>query len=152
MNPPLIAVTSSVLLKELVGKDQLPDALLTVAHMLGDCAIPMGLVLSGAIMVDFFRQANWSDSVRLVIAAISIRQIALPVIMLLLAVQFSFSANLQTVLVLQAAMPSAVFPIVMVRLFDKDIDTALRVVLSTSVAGIVLIPIWLAIGNWWIGA
>ena len=72
--------------------------------------------------------------------------------MLLLAVQFSFSANLQTVLVLQAAMPSAVFQIVMVRLFDKDIDTALRVVLSTSVAGIVLIPIWLAIGNWWIGA
>ena len=52
---------------------------------------------------------------------------------------------------LEAAMPAAVFPIVLVQLFGRDLETAVRVVLSTSIAGVVLIPVWLAIGKWWLG-
>ena len=59
--------------------------------------------------------------------------------------------NLGVVVILQAAMPAAVFPIVLVRMYDRDTTTALRVVLPTSIAGIALIPAWLAVGKWWLG-
>ena len=52
---------------------------------------------------------------------------------------------------LQAAMPAATLPIVLVKLYQRDTETALRVVLSTSLLGILLIPVWLAVGQWWLG-
>lgn len=151
VNPPLFAVLISMTVKHTVGTDAVPDPLLTAAKMLGDCTIPLGLVLSGAIIVDFLRQANWKGSMPLVIASIGMRQAVMPVLMLAVVAKLSLSINMQQVMVLQAAMPSAVFPIVLVRLFNKDTETALRVVLATSAAGIVLIPTWLAVGKWWFG-
>jgi predicted permease len=55
------------------------------------------------------------------------------------------------VMMLQAAMPAAIFPVVLIRLYAKDVSTALSVVLSTSLAALVLIPLWLGIGQWWLG-
>jgi hypothetical protein len=49
--------------------------------------------------------------------------------------------------VLQAAMPAAVFPIVLVRLYNRDTTTAIQVILWTSFAGVVLIPLWLLLGS-----
>jgi malate permease and related proteins len=54
--------------------------------------------------------------------------------------------ELQRVLVLQAAMPAAVFSIVMARHYGGDAATALRVVLATSLLGLITIPLWLRFG------
>jgi hypothetical protein len=54
---------------------------------------------------------------------------------------------MQEVVVLQAAMPAAVFPIVLVRLYNRDTTTAIQVILWTSFAGVVLIPLWLLLGS-----
>jgi len=43
-------------------------------------------------------------------------------------------------------MPAAVFPIIMARHYGGDPPTALRVVISTSVAGLVTIPLWIKFG------
>jgi predicted permease len=51
---------------------------------------------------------------------------------------------------LQAAMPSAVFPVVLTRMFNKDVTTAVRSVLATGFAGIVTIPLWLYLGRLWL--
>jgi hypothetical protein len=51
------------------------------------------------------------------------------------------------VVLLQAAMPAAVFPIVLVRMYSRDTTTAIQVIVSTSIAGLILIPIWLFIGK-----
>ena len=150
-SPPLLAVIFSIAVKNSIGADALPKSLATAATMLGDCAIPMGLLLSGAIIVDYLREATWAGATRVIAAAIGIRQLLLPVIMLLIAGFVSMSNDLQKVLMLQAAMPAAVFPIVLVKLYERDTETALRVVLSTSIAGVILIPLWLAVGSWWLG-
>ncbi len=110
----------------------------------------MGLALSGAIMVDFVLESSWDRSAAMVVSAIGIRQLIMPILMLGIASAVIETADLQHVIMLQAAMPSAVFPIIITRLYGKDVQTATRVVLSTSLAGILLIPFWLAVGKWWL--
>jgi predicted permease len=55
------------------------------------------------------------------------------------------------VLVLEAAMPSAVFPIVLAKLYKGDPTTAIRVVLGTAVVSLVTIPLWIEFGIKFVG-
>jgi hypothetical protein len=55
------------------------------------------------------------------------------------------------VIVLEAAMPAAVFPIVMARHYAGDPATAMRVVIGTSVVGLVTIPLWIRLGLNFVG-
>jgi hypothetical protein len=73
-----------------------------------------------------------------------------PSLFLMVAKWFAGSRELQEVLLLQAAMPAATFPIVMTRLYNRSIEMALTVVVGTSVLGIITIPIWMVIGAQWL--
>ncbi len=150
LSPPFVAVILAVLVRHFSWDEFIPTSIFTAVGALGDCAIPLGLVLSGAIIVDFLRGASWSGSAPVIAAAIGLRQGLMPVLMLLAAGTLATTIDMRQVMMLQAAMPVAVFPIVLVLLYDRDTQTALRVVLSTSLAGIVLIPFWLAVGKWWL--
>lgn len=150
LSPPFIAVIIAFALRQFGGVDLVPGPIFKAIGKMGSCAIPLGLLLSGAIIVDFLRGSNWSGSLPVIVSSIGIRQVVMPAIMLLIAGVLAPSADLKQVIMLQAAMPAAVFPIVLVRLFDRDTETALRVVVATSLAAIVLIPVWLALGTWWL--
>jgi predicted permease len=43
-------------------------------------------------------------------------------------------------------MPAAVFPVVMAKHYGGDPATALRVVLATSLVGLITIPLWIRAG------
>jgi len=148
-SPPLLAVIAGISLRQLGDESTLPGPLQTVVEGLGGCAIPIGLLLSGAIIVDFLREAfrrreHRDRGWQVTLVAILLRQGVLPLAMLTAASTLALSTDLRQVVGLQAAMPSAVFPIVLVRLYNRDINTALQVVLGTSIAGIVLVPFWLS--------
>ena len=70
----------------------------------------------------------------------------LPAFMLLIAYFLPVSKELKEVLVVQAAMPAAVFPIVLARHYGGDSLTAVRIVIGTSLVGFITIPFWLRIG------
>jgi predicted permease len=57
---------------------------------------------------------------------------------------------LKSVLVVQAAMPAAIFPIVVTKVHHGDMPTALQVVLGTSLIGLITIPFWIGFGLHWI--
>ncbi len=151
VSPPLVAVLFASLVRYFGLHDAVPEPILAAVGKLGGSAIPMGLLLSGAIIVDFLSDADWKGSGGIVLSAIGIRQLLLPAMILAAAATIAPSVDMKQVLILQAAMPSAIFPIVLVRLYDKDSETALRVVLATSIAGILLIPIWLTLGKFLLG-
>lgn len=151
LSAPLLAVFFASMLRMAGGQTWIPSPVLTAIGTMGGCAIPLGLLLSGAIMVDFMGRSKWTGSWRVIASAIGIRQLLMPVLMLGSAAMLATSVDMQNVMLLQAAMPVAVFPIVLVRLYDRDTRTAIEVIISTSLAGILLIPIWLAIGAWWLG-
>ncbi len=146
-SPPVVAVAVAVSLKHFAVDRYIPEPVMQAIAAMGDCSIPLGLLLSGAIIVDYFHEAQWQGAFRTVAASIVLRQGLFPTLMLVATMFWISDVDLQHVMLLQAAMPAAVFPIVMVRLYERDTGTALRVVLSTSLAGIVLIPLWMAIGK-----
>jgi predicted permease len=61
------------------------------------------------------------------------------------------SIELKRVILLQGAMPSAVLPIVLAKHYGGDPRTALQVVIGTSLAGLVTIPLWIDFGGRVIG-
>ncbi|MFG0262078.1 MAG: AEC family transporter, partial [Novipirellula sp. JB048] len=156
LSAPVVTVMVAGLMRRFGLETLIPNSCLSAIEMLGECAIPMGLLLSGAIVVDYLRETTWSGSSRVIGWSIGIRQLLLPLLMLAAASLIASSTALMSlqmkqVVMLEAAMPAAGFPIVLVRLYGRDTSTALRVVLSTSIAGVLLVPVWLAIGKWWFG-
>jgi predicted permease len=152
-----LAVVLASSLRASGGAELIPLPVMTAISTLAACAIPMGLMLSGAIIIeyagDFIRGPSIGSSLPVIGSAIAIRQLAMPILMLgatkLLANGLA-GTHMIEVMTIQAAMPVAIFPIVLVRLYDRDTRTAIEVIVSTSIAGIITIPVWLAIGTWWL--
>ena len=125
--------------------------ILTAFHWLGQSAIPLALLLIGAIVADHLAEARGGRAVRVVTVAALVRLGVMPVLFLLLAKFLPCSIELKCVLVLQGAMPAAVLPIVLAKHYGGDARTALQVSLGTSVAGLVTIPLWIRFGGHVIG-
>ena len=98
-------------------------------------------------MMDFLSDASWMKSYKVPVSAILIRQLLMPCLMIATAFLLSVGTSMREVILLQAAMPAAVFPIVLVRLYDGDTTVSIQVIVSTSLAGLFLIPAWLILGQ-----
>jgi len=149
-NPPVLAILTSLILNLLHGENWIPRPLLSANHMLGTCAFPLGLMLVGATLYDHTRTGIFRGSVRTGLLGCVLRVGILPLGMLALAHALPLTPELKAVLLVQAAMPSAVFPILMAQHYGGSPVTALRVVLATSIAGIVTIPFWVRLGQVWL--
>ena len=125
--------------------------ILTAVHWLGQSAIPLALLLIGAIVADHLGDARGGRAARVVTVAALVRLGVMPVLFILLAKFLPCSVELKRVLVLQGAMPSAVLPIVLTKHYGGDARTALQVALGTSIIGLVTIPLWIRFGGHVIG-
>lgn len=150
-NPPVFAILGALALNFVIDRSVVPVAVLQLAHLLGQCAIPLGLILIGAIIADLLPELRERSAGRVVAFACLVRLGVLPAVILALARVLPVSTEVKEVLLLHAAMPAAVFPIVMARHYGGDAGTALRVVLGTSLASVVTMPIWLKVGLHFLG-
>jgi predicted permease len=146
LTPPLLAIVATVALNAFIQPEWVPGAVRNATHLLGQCAIPLGIVLIGATMADHMHEFTRTQGGRVMVLACLVRLGVLPVLFLLLAQALPATVELKRVMLLQAAMPAAVFPIVMAKHYGGDPATALRVVLATSIAGLVTIPLWIRFG------
>jgi len=151
LNVPLCVIIFTLGLNFVIGGREIPGFLRQTTHLLGQCAIPFGVLLIGATMADYVHEFRSVRSARLVLVSCLLRLGILPVLFLLLARHLPCSLELKRVITIQAAMAAAVFPIVMAKHYGGDPATALRVVLGTSLVGLVTIPLWLRIGMKWVG-
>lgn len=145
-NPPIIAVVAALILNLAGAERWIPGSVDTGWHMLGMCAVPLGLLLSGALLADYATPHALRSGYRATGLSLALRLGILPTMLLGAALLLPADPALRSVLVVQAAMPSAVFPIVLARAHSGDIPTAIRIVLATSLVGLVTIPLWLAFG------
>jgi len=151
INAPLLAIVLALVLNTLGVNTHLPTPLITGVHWLGQCAIPMALILIGAMVADHLHEFHSKSGWRVIGAAVLLRIGVLPVFFLLVARFLPASMELKRVMVLEAAMPAAVFPIVMARHYGGDPATAMRVVIGTSVVGLATIPLWIRFGMKFVG-
>ncbi len=151
-NVPVVSILVSLALNCAGGDRFIPPVVLKTVKMLGQCAVPMGVILVGAIIADHAGDFHSASGWRVIISGCVLRLGLIPLLMVALAAVLPCSMELKRVLVLQAAMPSAVFTIVMSKHYSGDPPTALRVVIGTSVAALLTIPVWLRLGLWAIGS
>jgi len=148
---PFFAILGALTLNLVHAGDWLPRVVLDSLHLLGQAAIPLSLLLTGATLADSVGSPR--DDRRLLVTAsgCAVRVVLLPLVFLAAAVWLPVSLDLKRVLVVQAAMPCAMVPIILARHFRGDVGTAVQIVLATTALGLLTIPLWLRIGFAWLG-
>lgn len=129
----------------------LPKVVNDTIHALAVCGIPLGLIMTGVNFAGFLKEPRGLFEPRVSLAAIALRLGILPVLLLVLAQYLPCSIELKRVIVVQAAMPTAMVPIILARLYGGHPQTAVQIVLGTTVLGIFVIPLWLRAGLAWVG-
>ena len=151
VNGPFIAVLVALGLNFTGGHHYIPGIVTTITDMLGRCAIPMAIFMIGATMSKFFTREILHDAVRVALSSIFTRIVLLADLMLVVAKFAPVSDDLRRLLVVQAAMPAAVYPIVLSRLFGGQPEVAIKVVLATSFVSLITSPLVIAWGLTWLG-
>ena len=144
---PVIAVVVSLVLNFFHASDYLPGWILGAVRMIGAAAIPMALLLTGATLDDFLDDVRPSRSgASIVTGACLLRLGVLPLGFLALARWLPCTVELKEVLIVQAAMPSAMLPVVLSKHYGGDTGMAVQIVLGTTIVSILTIPFWIHLG------
>jgi predicted permease len=151
LNAPVLAIFVSLALN-FSGADQLiPDFILLTAKLLGQCAVPMGLILIGATMADYLHEFRSGWGWRVILSSCFVRVGVVPILFLVVARYLPCSVELKRVMIVQAAMPAGTFSIILARHYGGEPTTALRVVIGTSVVSLLTMPLWIRFGLKFVG-
>lgn len=143
LTPPVIAIVASLVVNLSLGSAWLPAFVRTALHWLGVCAFPIQLIVTGATLADLVRRNAVIPNLSTLIGANIVRLGLLPLVMLAFARSLGDSRELQQVVVVQAAMPSAMIPVILAKYYKADSDLAAWIVITTTVLGLFMIPFWL---------
>ena len=146
---PIIAVVVGLLLLQTRTDHFIPEVVGSVFSMLGSCAVPVSLLLVGTTLYDLAKdiRLNWKVS----IGSVIVRLAMVPMVILCLAKFLPLATELRQVLVIQAAVPAGVFPIVLSRYYGGRADVAIQVVVATTLVSLVTMPLIVSFGIAWIG-
>lgn len=150
INPPVVTIFFCLLLNTTGIWEYFPGIFMKTAGMLGSCAIPMSLLLVGAVFWDNVREVKVQNDWHIAQAGMVVRLLILPLCMLATAWLLPLSTELKQVIIVQAAMPCGVLPVFLCRHYGGHAPTALLIVLATSIAGLVTIPLWIYFGTGWL--
>ena len=151
INPPAVAIAVGLLLNATGWHLFFPQFVTRVIAMLGACSIPMGLILAGATLMGVWEREKWSTNYRVIGLSVLLRFSILPALLLGFAVvigMLEWSSELRQILLIQAAMPCAIFPIVLSRHYGGKPEVAVEVCLATSLASLLLTPMLLTGWIW----
>jgi predicted permease len=142
---PLLAIVLSLIANAYFLENPLPLSLARVIHMIGQATIPMALLLVGATIFDHAPSIRTLRPLKPVVAGVALRLLILPAIFVAMAYLLPIPPQLKTVLCVQAGMPSAVLPIVLIRQYGGDLQLAIRIIVATSVLCLLTMPAWLSL-------
>lgn len=151
LNPPSLAVIVGVLLNLTGAAGHIPSFLTDAVGMIGSAAVPIGIILVGAMTADHLGEAQWRSGTASLALASVLRALLAPAALIGLAWLAPVSLELKRVLVVEAAMPAAMFSIVVTRYHGGAGPLAVRIVIGTSLVALLAIPIWLSAGMAWLG-
>jgi predicted permease len=142
LNPPVLTILFSLLLNFTGLYVHVPDVAHRTFSMMGACAVPLAVLIIGASIADIWGQerVRWSVAV----LAPLLRLGVIPLAFLACAWWLPLSLELKRILIVQAAMPSAVFNIMIARHYGGHAPTAVQCVISTTVVSIVTTPLVIA--------
>jgi len=149
VNGPAVAIILGLFLV-LTGLDRFAEAgsHRVALHWLGMGAFPVGIFITGAIMMDLVTAER--PSPRIALGSIAVRLLLLPILFLAAAKWLPIVVELKRVLVVQAAMPSALTPVLLAKLYNGRPAIAVQVVIATTATCIITLPLVLYLAKQWI--
>ena len=150
LNAPVLTIIVSLLLNFTGLHIYVPLVAHNTFTMLGACAVPLAVLLIGASIADLWGQASirWNVAIFSPVLRLGI----IPIAFLAAAYFLPITLELKRVIVVQAAMPSAVFNIMIARLYGGHAPTAVQVVIATTLVSCITTPLVIAWGLKLVGA
>ena len=150
LNPPAISVFVALGLKSIGGAEVLPVPVWEVIAMIGQCSIPLGLMVIGAGFFDLFKDYKISDGMKIECGAVLTRNFLVPALFVLYAAWGWIPHGmeyLKQILVIQAAMPAGVFALLVVNSYGENSGIGLRAIMATMLACLFTMPLWIFLGT-----
>lgn len=151
-NPMVFALVIGLALNFSGAAPYLPTQLTTVINALAACAIPLGLLAIGANLFEYTGSKESLWNARDCLGAVLLRLGVLPVTALVIVWLAPISLELKRVMIIQAAMPAGIMPIVLAKHYGGHPIVAVRVVFASTLLGIVTMPMWIRFGLSLIGS
>ncbi len=151
LNVPLFSLLAALAVN-LTGLGPLiPTPVMSAVHWVGQIMIPLGLIMTGVSIQPHVGELQKLIAPRVLIGAAAVRLLVLPLLFFVVAKFGPFSPELKRIIVIQAAMPSAVIPIIIARVYGGQPLVAVQIVLGTTALGLFTIPFWIKTGLAWVG-
>lgn len=151
INAPLMALLAAIACNLTGLSPHLPAPMMTLVHALAACAIPLGIIMSGVSIQPHLDDPKRLVNTRVTLIAWLLRLGVLPWVFLLAARYLPCSVELKRVLVIQAAMPSAVVSIIVARIYGGQPLVAVQIILGTTALALFTIPFWIRFGLSFVG-
>jgi predicted permease len=146
LNAPLLALALGLGVK-LAGLDAyVPAVAWQFIHLLAVCAVPLGLLMTGSSFAPHLNDPRQLANPRIIATAWLLRLAVLPWVYLLAARYAPASLGLKQVLVVQAAMPTAVVSVIVARIYGGRPLVAVQIILGTTALAVFTIPFWIRFG------
>lgn len=120
-------------------------------HAVGECAIPMGTILTGLFLHEALKGYRFFAEPRVSLGIMLVRWVLIPSLLLAVAASCITDPALRKVMLVQAAMPAGIFSFLIVEMYQGDVAVALRCSVLTMVFCPLITPVWLYLGSRWLG-
>jgi len=151
LNVPLASLVLAVTVNLLGLGPHVPAPVLSTVHLVGQMMIPLGLIMTGVSIQPHLGDPGKLFEPRISLGACLVRLAILPIVFFAVAKFGPFSPELKKIIIVQGAMPTAVLPIIIARVYGGQPLTAVQMVLVTTALGLFTIPAWLGFGLAWVG-
>ena len=144
INGPIIAVAIGLMLVTLRLDDKVTGPVREAISMIGVGAFPLAIMMTGATIMDL--AGTEKPSWKIVIASCIVRLALAPAVIILCAKFIPMAVELKQILVVQAAMPAALAPILIARMYEGRPAIAVQVVIATTVVSLFTLPCIITLG------
>ena len=143
---PILAVFIGIFLNFTHLDTIIPEPITTSISWLGASAVPLSLLAIGMTIGEILPETKYS--LRVSFSAILVRLIILPIMILSIAYFLPLDEMMKKVLLVQAAMPAALFPIVLARHYGGKPSLVAEVAITTSIVSFLTMPLVIVAGTY----
>jgi predicted permease len=149
LNGPVVAVLGGLLLVALGWDVHVTGPARKALSMIGVGAFPVAILITGCTIADLAMAER--PTAKIIIGSSVVRFLLAPLLFLTAAKYLPLATELRQVLVVQAAMPAAMTPIMLARLYGGRPAIAVQVVIFTTVLSVFSLPWIITLGCRWTG-
>jgi predicted permease len=149
LNGPVFAVIVGLTMVALGWDTHFTGAPRKAMSMIGVGAFPVGVFITGCMIMDLVGTER--PSLKIILGSCAVKLLIAPMVFLAAAKYLPVPTELRQVLVVQAAMPAAMTPIILARLYGGRPAVAVQIVVFTTAMSLLTLPWIISLGCDWIG-